>query len=93
MIFSKFPEGLLCLCLRDSVYESPISHTQSNILPQGVPVLVGQRCLNHRVGKVQKGADGSNKGNMLDTRGDSLTDDVKCPFPGDLTSARVNSRS
>ena len=58
-----------------------------------IPVFVGQRCLDHRAGWVHEGDNTSSEGDMFDTGGDSLADDVECPFSGDLRTVSVSWRS
>ena len=77
MFFGEFPEGPLCLRLRNGVDDGSVTSSQSSLLREGVPVLVGQRCLNLRIEQIHKGADSSSAGDVFDTGGDSLTDDVE----------------
>ena len=93
MFFDKFPEGLFCLGLRNCIDESRVPRSHGDILWQGVPVLVGQRCLNDRVGKIYNSADSSYEGNMFDTCGDSLTNYVQGSLSGDLVTICVSSGS
>ena len=90
MFLSDFPEALFRLCLRDGADKSPITRSQSTLLREGVPVLVGQRCLDHRVGEIQSGADSSSEGDMFDTSGDGLADNIECPLSGQLRAVGVS---
>jgi len=92
MSFREFPEGLLCLCLRDAIDEDPAARIQGTLFCEWVPVFVGQRCLDHRAGKVHEGDNSSSEGDMFDTGGDSLADDVKRPFSGNLRKTGVSWR-
>ena len=76
--FCEFPEGLLCLFLHDGVDKNPATQTLSKFLCEGIPVFVGQRCFNQRIGKANNGADSSNEGDIFDTDGDSLAYDFEC---------------
>ena len=60
------------------------------LLREEVPVLVGQRCLDHLAGNIQKGSDTSKEADVFDTGSDSLADDVKSSFSGDLRTAGVS---
>ena len=90
MFFREFPKRSLCLCLRDRIDEDPVARSQSTLLCNWVPVLVGHRRLHHRAGQVHEGADSSGEGDMFDTGSDSLADDVECSFPSDLRIAGVS---
>lgn len=92
MFLSEFPQRLFCLCLCNGVHEGRVPGTQSNILSQAVPILVGQWCFNYWVGEIYKGANGSNEGDMFDTCGNRLTDDVEGSFLGDLKITGVISK-
>ena len=63
------------------------------LLCERVPVFVGQRCLYHRAGQVHEGGNRSSEGDVLDTGGDSLADDVERPFSGDLRKTSISRRS
>ena len=93
MSFREFPEGLLCLCLRDTIDEEPVTRSQSTLFCDWVPVFVRQRCLDHWAGQVHEGDNRSSEGNMFDTGGDGLADDVEGPFSGDLRKTGVSWRS
>lgn len=90
MFVSEFPEGLLRLCLRDGVNKNRITQAQDGLFCEGIPVLVGQGCPNYRAGEIHDGANSSDEGDMFDTNGDGLADDVQCPLPGDLRTAGVS---
>ena len=93
MFFGEFPEGSLCLRLRNGVDDGRVASSKSSLLREGVPVLVGQRRLNLRVEQIHKGADSPGAGDVFDTGGDSLTDDVERSLSGDLRTAGVSWRS
>jgi len=93
MFFGKFPEGLLCPCLRDGVDKKPAARVQCGLICEGVPVLVGQRCLNNRVGEIYNSGNTSGEGDTFDTGRDSLADDVECALPGTLRTVGVSWRS
>ena len=84
MFFGEFPQGFLRLRLRDGVDKGRVARTQDELLCEGVPVLVRQRCLNQGTAEIQDGADSSGKGDTFNTSVNSLTDDVECSLPGDL---------
>ena len=90
MFLGEFPKCLLCLRLRDSVDKKRVTRTQDGLFCEGVPVLVGQRCLNQWVGKIQDGTDSSNEGDVFNTGSDSLSDDVERTLPGDLGTTGVS---
>ena len=87
MFLCKFSEGLLCLFLRDDV---DATRTQGKLICGGIPVFVGQRCPNQRIGKINNGADSSNEGGMFDTDGDSVAYDVDCSPLGVLRTVEVS---
>jgi len=90
MSFREFPEGLLCLRLRDAIDEEPVARSQGMLFCDWVPVFVGQRCLDHRTGQVHEGGNRSSEGDVFDTGGDGLADDVEGPFSGDLGKTSVS---
>ena len=93
MFFGDLPEALFRLCLRDGVDKSSVARSQGTLLREGVPAVVGQRCLNHRVGEIQSCADSPSEGNMFDTGGDGLADNIECPLSGQLRTIGVSWRS
>ena len=76
MFLSKLQEGLFCLRLPNTIHESGVARTQGRFFRERIPVPVGQRCLDHWAAKVNSSSNGSDKGDMLDTGGDGLADDV-----------------
>ena len=90
MPFGEFQERLLCLRLRDTIDKNPVARTQGELLCDGVPVLVGQRCSDQWIGKIHKGSESSSEGDMFDAGSDSLADDIECSLSGDLRTVGVS---
>ena len=93
MFFSDFPEGLFRLRLCDGGDKRRVACTQGGLFWKRVPILVGQRGLNDRVGEVPKRGDSSNIGNMFNTGSHGLAHDVESTLPGDLKPLCVNLKS